>query len=255
MSDGWGNPIVGGTTLRIPAIESPNFVTQVSGWQIKADGSAEFNSVAVRGSFLGTQFLINSQGAFFYSGAPALGNLAVSIAGAAGTDPSGNVFPAGVWAYGASGGRVGMVNLSGQAEVQMLPAGVTNSTVAPSLFAQAQNAGLANERMLTVIASGKESGNADAAIQFFSAPADNSVAAQMVMEFGGAIAATVTAALMALNVPVQPGNGSTPGARVWSGSGAPAISATAGDMYIRTNGGAGTYLYRCTGGSTWTAFA
>lgn len=49
MSDGWGNPIVGGTTLRIPAIQSVNFVTQVSGWQINADGDAEFNQVQARG--------------------------------------------------------------------------------------------------------------------------------------------------------------------------------------------------------------
>lgn len=45
-----GNPIVGGTVLRRPAIQSPDFVTGVSGWIVKIDGSAEFNNVSVRGS-------------------------------------------------------------------------------------------------------------------------------------------------------------------------------------------------------------
>ena len=44
---GWGNPVVGSTALRIPAINSPNFVHGVSGWSINKDGSAEFNSVTL----------------------------------------------------------------------------------------------------------------------------------------------------------------------------------------------------------------
>lgn len=38
--------------LRIPAIQSPNYLAGVSGWIIKQDGSAEFNSVVVRGSLV-----------------------------------------------------------------------------------------------------------------------------------------------------------------------------------------------------------
>lgn len=45
--NGWGNPVIGGTVLRIPAIQSPNYVHNVSGWAIFKDGSAEFNSITI----------------------------------------------------------------------------------------------------------------------------------------------------------------------------------------------------------------
>lgn len=44
--------IVAGTTLIAEAIQSQNFVTGVSGWREAADGSAEFNNVTVRGTFI-----------------------------------------------------------------------------------------------------------------------------------------------------------------------------------------------------------
>src|SRR5258708_6366427 len=89
-----GNPIVGGVVLRRPAIRSPNFLTGSAGWTINADGSAEFNNLSIRGTFNGTNFIINSTGAFFYSGTPALGNLVVSITGqsSSGTDSFGNIY-------------------------------------------------------------------------------------------------------------------------------------------------------------------
>lgn len=43
------NQIVAGLTLVRAAIQSPDYVTGVSGWSIKRDGSAEFNDVAIRG--------------------------------------------------------------------------------------------------------------------------------------------------------------------------------------------------------------
>jgi hypothetical protein len=75
-----GNPIVGGTDLRIPAIESPNYVPGVSGWVINQDGSAEFSNLNIRGtftgltliggSFQGINFVINDQGIFLYEAGP-----------------------------------------------------------------------------------------------------------------------------------------------------------------------------------------
>lgn len=47
----FGNPIVAGNTLIREAIQSPNFVTTLSGWRIGRDGSAEFNNIIVRGEF------------------------------------------------------------------------------------------------------------------------------------------------------------------------------------------------------------
>lgn len=62
-----GNPVVGSTVLRRPAIQSPNFETGVSGWAINADGTAEFDNVTVRGEFAGTDFVLDSSGLFLYA--------------------------------------------------------------------------------------------------------------------------------------------------------------------------------------------
>lgn len=43
------NDAVGGTILRRAAIQSPNFITGVQGWTVNQDGSAEFDSITVRG--------------------------------------------------------------------------------------------------------------------------------------------------------------------------------------------------------------
>jgi len=64
-------PVVGGTTLQIPAIQSPDFVAGVSGWQVSQDGNVQFNSGTFTGNitataFQGTNFVINDSGIFFY---------------------------------------------------------------------------------------------------------------------------------------------------------------------------------------------
>lgn len=100
---GFQNPVVGGTALRIPAIQSPNYQAGVAGWIIKIDGSAEFNNLTVRGQFSGTDFIINSSGTFLYSGTPASGNLIGSWTSASGTDAFGNSYQAGLTLYSASG--------------------------------------------------------------------------------------------------------------------------------------------------------
>jgi hypothetical protein len=95
---GWGNPVVGGTTLRIPAIQSPNFsLINSTGWAIFADGSAYFFNVTVAGTITGGTLVIDGAtgGIFVYSGPPALGNLIGSWAGASGTDSKGNTYPQG----------------------------------------------------------------------------------------------------------------------------------------------------------------
>lgn len=95
---GWGNPVVGGTTLRIPAIQSPNFSLATStGWAIFADGTAYFFNVTVAGTITGGTLIIDGPagGVFVYSGAPALGNLIGSWAGASGVDSKGNAYPQG----------------------------------------------------------------------------------------------------------------------------------------------------------------
>ena len=57
--------ITGGTVLRAPAIQSPDYVAGTSGWIIRQDGSAEFNSGTFRGSIevgslTGAHFVVNN---------------------------------------------------------------------------------------------------------------------------------------------------------------------------------------------------
>jgi hypothetical protein len=57
--------VVGGTVLRIPAIQSPDYVPGTSGWIIRQDGSAEFNAGTFRGSIevgslTGQHFIVNN---------------------------------------------------------------------------------------------------------------------------------------------------------------------------------------------------
>lgn len=109
---GFENPVVGGTALRIPAIQSPGYTPGSAGWIIKIDGSAEFNNLTIRGVFLGTNFIFNASGLFLYSGTPAAGNLIASIAATGGTDSFTNAYLAGVVSYsGASFAALAAGNL------------------------------------------------------------------------------------------------------------------------------------------------
>ncbi len=103
----FSNPITGGQGALVrPAIKSPNYITGVSGWTIKKDGSAEFNNLTIRGTFFGTQYIIDSNGMFFYNGAPANGNLITSITSAAGTDSFGNAYPKGLQVGSPTASRI-----------------------------------------------------------------------------------------------------------------------------------------------------
>lgn len=90
----------GGGALIIPQVRSPNFITGVSGWVIRADGSAEFNNLAIRGTFNGTNFVISTIGIFFYNGTPALGNPPITwmTNPTQTTDPFGNAITPGIGA-------------------------------------------------------------------------------------------------------------------------------------------------------------
>src|ERR1041385_4569810 len=95
---GFVNPILGGGGALVrPAIKSPNYSPGLTGWTIKRDGSAELNNVVIRG---GT---VVSGLALYYNGAPAAGNLIMSISAAAGVDTFGNAYVKGIGAYGSAG--------------------------------------------------------------------------------------------------------------------------------------------------------
>lgn len=61
------NPIASGNKLIREALESPNFLTGVQGWQISRDGNAEFNNLDSRGVFhnTGPIYTAEMNGGFF----------------------------------------------------------------------------------------------------------------------------------------------------------------------------------------------
>lgn len=64
---GFTHDVAGGSgNLIAVAVQSPAFVSGSAGWQIRRDGSAEFDNLTVRGTFAGSNFLVNTAGIFFY---------------------------------------------------------------------------------------------------------------------------------------------------------------------------------------------
>lgn len=105
MTEGFQHAIAGGQgNLIITSLQSPNFVHDISGWQVDKNGNAEFNSLTIRGTFFGTDFIISAAGIFLYSGTPALGNLSASLVPGAVTvtDPEGNTAQPGITSYSSS---------------------------------------------------------------------------------------------------------------------------------------------------------
>lgn len=97
---GFADPVIGGAEKLVrKAIQSPDYSPGTAGWTINKDGSAEFNNLGIRGVFNGTDFVINSSGAFFYSAAPAAGNLIASMCPVATVDQFGNNALSGVASY------------------------------------------------------------------------------------------------------------------------------------------------------------
>jgi len=173
--------------LVIPAIMSPNFITSVSGWSINKDGSAEFNNLTIRGTFFGTNYIINNSGIFFYSGVPALGNLLISISNAIGPDQFGNSYSVGIFFHNGAA-TIGMVTVGGLPILDMNPSGRAHGTNNAQIFAALQNGGLANEVIDVILTSGKEGGD-DAALQLFSDSFDATIKALAIIEFGGQVEA------------------------------------------------------------------
>lgn len=128
------DPVIGGVILRIPAIQSPNFVHGVSGWAIFQNGSAEFNNITLSGGSL----VIGAagQGVFVYSGTPAFGNLIVSMASASGSDAFGNTYPTG---FGVSVGAIPgtLINAGTIGTTQIANNAITTALIAAAAVATA----------------------------------------------------------------------------------------------------------------------
>jgi hypothetical protein len=125
---GWGNPAFGSTSLRLPAMNSPNFnlanptASPSPSWAVLASGLAYFFGVVLSGGTVtGPDYIINPAGIFWYSGTPALGNLIGywALTSAAGTDQFGNAYNPGLYVGNpATGPQVALVPGAGSAAVK-----------------------------------------------------------------------------------------------------------------------------------------
>lgn len=190
---GWGIHV--GSTIGTEVVLGTGMtvLTKVNGGLIE-QGSTITGPIITAGTimasvFEGTNWLENADGQFMYSGTPALGNLLLSIAPTSGTDPFGNPFTAGFWVYFA-GSKIGLFNQGTSPAVLCVPSSAS-STVDAGMFAFITAGGLVTEQQWNTLTSGKESGNADAAIQLISASSNNAIPASMVFEFGGTVWATL----------------------------------------------------------------
>ena len=140
--------IVGGTTLRIPAIQSANFVSGASGWAIFQNGNAEFNGATFRGTVI---IEGGSQAILIYSGIPAAGNLLISIAGTAGVDAFGNGYPLG-FAINPAGTNTPAIELTllAGAPIQFFPSGLTKENNAAAFQLSTFGSGTAAWAQLTL---------------------------------------------------------------------------------------------------------
>jgi hypothetical protein len=148
----FSNPVVAGGILQVTSIESTNFVEGESGWIIERNGDAEFNNLTIRGTFFGIDFEINSKGIFFYSSAPANGNLVISLAATAGSDEFGNPYPAGLQILNHGGANASgiAIGYSGTTPLLYFLNAVANITNDPSLFVDASGAGTAQFATLVI---------------------------------------------------------------------------------------------------------
>jgi hypothetical protein len=159
---GASNSILAGQgTLIRQMIQSPNYVAGVSGWTINKDGSAEFNNLTIRGTFAGTDFVINANGIFFYSGVPANGNLILALTNSAGVDAFGNVYIQGITIGNASGVQVLLQIVSGVQAAMRFPTNNPNENVAANITANA-NGGVTLAGFLQLVLSGPKTNVAGA---------------------------------------------------------------------------------------------
>jgi hypothetical protein len=149
------------------------------------DGTIVNAATFVGSTFEGTDFILNSAGGFWYSSTPGLGNLFVTIASQPGTDGQGNSYSSGVFVLGPNGSFVGIEDSGSESIIIINPASATHLTTSPQILTAMVNPGAVNETVWLVITSGKENNHSDAAIQFQSASADNTISARLGIEFGG----------------------------------------------------------------------
>ena len=202
-----GNPVVGGTVLRRPAIQSPNFVTTVSGWTINADGSAEFNNLTIRGTFSGTDYILSAAGLFLYSGTPAAGNLIASIAPASVTaDSFANTVKGGGFAAYDGTGEIGLLAAG---FLQLIPSGLAAGGAAgfveaispgDTILFSGQTSNVDTAATVEVISAGANAGTAQVNLSAAAATLNTAATQPVPLTAPAATSAAIIAALKTVGV-------------------------------------------------------
>jgi hypothetical protein len=133
--------------------------------------------------------------------------LIMTVTPGAGTDDFGNAYQAGFHIYSGTtnGSRISLQSTNStfgaQPTIEYIPASTSNITLSPQSFGFSNNGGASNQQTWLIHSSGKTNSKDDAAIQLLGQAADGSVAASIIMEFGGSVAFTVTKTLITSAIP------------------------------------------------------
>lgn len=172
------NPILSGPTLVRAAIQSANFVTGVSGWQIMRNGNAEFNGATFRGQIIVT----GANAILFYSPVAGAGNLVASFSPIAGTDPYGNVYPAGM-RVGAPNNPGIVAGYSGSTGLIYFPGTVPNVALDAKLQLNIGGAGMAQRSFLTMGSAVDTTQNDSVALNAFASSQDGTQTAHITLTY------------------------------------------------------------------------
>lgn len=184
--------------LVIPAIKSPNYVHNVSGWAIFKDGSAEFNDVEIRGGELIAGLLLA------YDGTPEHGNLILSFSGSNTIDPFGNQVDQGLWAYNLAGGGGAALLPGAQPTLFLQPPNTAHAGTAAQVFGFAIGAGTPAEQQGAEFFSGNEVTNTNSsAVLVYSAANDGTIQAQGLLLAAGTTVVQWLAAGFNVLTPLQ----------------------------------------------------
>lgn len=123
----FGNPLVGGTVLRRPSIQSPNYVPGVSGWTINQDGTAEFNELTLIVQATEAAILV-------YENVAGAGTLIGSWAGAPGVDQYGNTIDPGFTIGGQNAPQVNISQTGNGASINFPTNTTDDGTILGALY-------------------------------------------------------------------------------------------------------------------------
>jgi len=218
---GFNNPLTGlNGALIYPQVKSPDFsLAGQTGWAILKNGNAYFFNVVATGTitataFIGTDFVINSSGEFFYNGTPAAGNLILAIAPVGGSDAFGNAYGAGFTAGATGSAKQIRFGVLGGSPIEFFLSGIATALNNAALMLNVSGVGTAASDTL-VIKSSQDNAHTDyVAINLVGNSNDGSVQTELTFAY-------VDTASVVHNIEIVNSNGASVPSRLMVGTTAP----------------------------------